>query len=69
MFTPPKRRRNITLAAAATSSIGSAMAMPTIRTVETMIETCGVPRVGCTRDIISGRLASRAIAKATREDE
>ena len=36
-FTPPKRSRNMTLAAAATSSIGRAIAMPTMMMVEKKI--------------------------------
>ncbi len=59
----------MTLAAAATSSMGSATAMTMTRSAEKRIAKWGVARSRCTRATTWGRLASRAMAKATREEE
>ena len=59
----------MTSVAAATSSIGSSTAIPITREADNATATWGVARVACTRPITCGRLASRAIANATREEE
>ena len=69
MFTRMKMKRNITAAALATSSIGSATAISATMMLEPMIATVGVRRFLLIRLNIAGRLLFLAMANATLEEE